>query len=67
MSEHRRNGAVNGDGKEFEGVFEIEYGTGGVLVNDDEWQIETHNAQSLCGDKPPDKPLRPGILRPVNS
>lgn len=47
--------------------FEIEYGTGGVLINDDEWQIETHNAQSLWGHKTPDKPLRPGILRPVNA
>lgn len=47
--------------------FEIEYGTGGVLINDDEWQVETHNAQSLWGHKTPDRPLRPGMLRPVNS
>lgn len=47
--------------------FEIEYGTGGLLIDDDEWKVTTHGAQSSWGHKTPDKPLRPGILRPVNS
>lgn len=47
--------------------FEIEYGTGGVLIDDADWEIQTHNAQSLWGHKSPAKPLRPGILRPVDA
>lgn len=44
--------------------FEIEYGTGGRLIDDD-WEIETYDAMSFWGHKPPAEPLFPGILRPV--
>lgn len=47
--------------------FEIEYGTGGLLIDDDVWQISTHDATSLWGHKPPADPLPPGILRPVTT
>jgi extradiol dioxygenase len=46
--------------------FEIEYGTGGVVIDDDTWEVGIHHAQSLWGHKPPASgPLRPSILRPV--
>jgi extradiol dioxygenase len=46
--------------------FEIEYGTGGVVIDDDTWEVGIHHAQSLWGHKPPATgPLRPSILRPV--
>jgi extradiol dioxygenase len=45
--------------------FEIEYGTGGLVVDDDTWQEGAHDAGSLWGHKPPATgPLRPSILRP---
>jgi 2,3-dihydroxybiphenyl 1,2-dioxygenase len=44
--------------------FEIEYGTGGLTVDDDTWQVGAHDAQSLWGHKPPSQPLFPAILRP---
>jgi extradiol dioxygenase len=46
--------------------FEIEYGTGGVVIDDDTWEVGVHHAQSIWGHKPPATgPLRPGILRPA--
>jgi extradiol dioxygenase len=45
--------------------FEIEYGTGGLLVDDDTWEIGYHDATSYWGHKPPATgPLFPTILRP---
>jgi 2,3-dihydroxybiphenyl 1,2-dioxygenase len=44
--------------------FEIEYGTGGLVVDDDTWEIGLHHAQSIWGHRPPDQPLAPGILAP---
>jgi extradiol dioxygenase len=45
--------------------FEIEYGTGGRLVDDDTWTIDRYNATSTWGHKPPATgPLPPGIVRP---
>lgn len=45
--------------------FEIEYGTGGRLIDDNEWEIGTYDAQSLWGHKQPaDGPLFPKILAP---
>jgi 2,3-dihydroxybiphenyl 1,2-dioxygenase len=45
--------------------FEIEYGTGGRLIDDATWEVGTYDAQSLWGHKPPaDGPLRPQILAP---
>jgi extradiol dioxygenase len=47
--------------------FEIEYGTGGVVVDDASWQRTTYDSGSLWGHKPPaDGPLRPSILRKVS-
>jgi extradiol dioxygenase len=44
--------------------FEIEYGTGGVIIDDDTWKVDVHHAPSLWGHKPPATgSLRPGILR----
>jgi len=45
--------------------FEIEYGTGGLVVDDDTWQVGLHHAQSIWGHKPPPEPMFPGILRPI--
>ena len=46
--------------------FEIEYGTGGVVVDDDTWTVGTHDSGSRWGHHPPpDGPLRPTILRRV--
>jgi extradiol dioxygenase len=42
--------------------FEIEYGTGGLLVDDDDWEVGLHHSQSIWGHKPPAEPLYPGIL-----
>jgi extradiol dioxygenase len=44
--------------------FEIEYGTGGLVVDDDTWEVGEHHSQSLWGHKPPAEPLFPGILGP---
>ena len=44
--------------------FEIEYGTGGLVVDDDTWEVGLHDAQSIWGHKPPAHPLFPGILSP---
>ncbi len=45
--------------------FEIEYGTGGRVVDDETWVVGEYDAQSLWGHKPPaGGPLFPGILRP---
>lgn len=47
--------------------FEIEYGTGGLTVDDDTWQDGRYDAMSLWGHKPPPTgPLLPSILRPVS-
>ena len=46
--------------------FEIEYGTGGLLIDDDTWEVGTFDAPSFWGHKPPSAgPLRPTILRRV--
>jgi extradiol dioxygenase len=47
--------------------FEIEYGTGGRLIDDDHWELETYDAMSLWGHKPPAERLVPGILHPVEA
>jgi len=45
--------------------FEIEYGTGGRLIDDATWEVGTFDAQSFWGHKPPaDGPLFPAIIRP---
>ena len=44
--------------------FEIEHGFGGVLV-DDSWSVDTYDAISIWGHKPPAQPLLPGLIRPV--
>jgi extradiol dioxygenase len=48
--------------------FEIEYGWGGRQVEDeDRWVVGSYDATSIWGHKAPDKPLRPGIIRPFKS
>jgi extradiol dioxygenase len=45
--------------------FEIEYGTGGILIDDDNWEIGHYDATSHWGHKPPETGrLVPGIMRP---
>jgi len=45
--------------------FEIEYGWGGRLVEDEaSWVVGTYDATSIWGHRPPATPLPPGILRP---
>ncbi|MFN8020374.1 MAG: VOC family protein [Acidimicrobiales bacterium] len=47
--------------------FEIEYGTGGITIDDDTWQITTYDAQSTWGHRTTTgDPLFPGILRPFD-
>lgn len=44
--------------------FEIEYGTGGIVVDDDTWKVGLLDAQSVWGHKPPATgPLVPRIMR----
>lgn len=46
--------------------FEVEYGTGGLLIDQDEpWPVGHYDAMSLWGHKPPVEPLFPEILYPV--
>jgi extradiol dioxygenase len=47
--------------------FEVEYGTGGLVVDDETWHVGTHDAQSIWGHKPPADPLLPEIIRPFPS
>jgi extradiol dioxygenase len=47
--------------------FEIEYGTGGLVVDDDTWEVAEHHSQSIWGHKPPAERLFPGILAPFES
>jgi 2,3-dihydroxybiphenyl 1,2-dioxygenase len=43
--------------------FEIEYGCGGILVDDATWKVGRHHARSLWGHKPPvSGRLTPGVL-----
>lgn len=45
--------------------FEIEYGTGGTLIDDATWEVGVHHATSFWGHKPPATgPLRPSIIKP---
>jgi 2,3-dihydroxybiphenyl 1,2-dioxygenase len=44
--------------------FEIEYGTGGRRIDDNVWEVESYDAMSEWGHKPPTDPLLPGIVRP---
>lgn len=44
--------------------FEIEYGTGGLVIDDDDWEVAVHHSQSLWGHKAPTEALLPGILVP---
>jgi extradiol dioxygenase len=46
--------------------FEIEYGFGGVLV-DESWSVDTYDAISIWGHKPGETPLLPGLLHPVGT
>jgi extradiol dioxygenase len=48
------------------GGFEIEYGCGGVLV-DDGWSVDSYDAISIWGHKPPAEPLFPGLIYPVDA
>ena len=45
--------------------FEIEYGTGGLLVDEENWKVETYDATSFWGHRPPEERLVPGIVRRV--
>jgi hypothetical protein len=46
--------------------FEIEYGTGGRVVDDETWEVVPYDAQSIWGHQPPASgPLFPSILRPA--
>ncbi len=46
--------------------FEVEYGWGGLLVDDSNWVVRAHHATSIWGHKPPVQQLPPGVLRPFN-
>ncbi len=43
--------------------FELEVGSGGVVINDATWETSNYDAMSIWGHRPPaDGPLRPGVL-----
>jgi len=46
--------------------FELEYGSGGRVIDDATWQVETYDAISIWGHRPPTAPLFPGVLRPFS-
>jgi len=47
--------------------FEIEYGWGGRLVdNEQSWVVASYGATSIWGHKPPGEHLMPGIMRPFD-
>lgn len=46
--------------------FEVEYGTGGRLIDTSQpWESGHYDAMSYWGHKPPASPMFPGILRPA--
>ena len=48
--------------------FEIEYGTGGLVVDDDTWEVGEHHAAEPLGPQAPGRrPLFPGILGPFQA
>lgn len=48
--------------------FEIEYGTGGRLIDDETWEVASYEKGSFWGHRAPaGGRLRPGILRPVET
>lgn len=48
--------------------FDIEYGTGGRVVDDTNWEIGSYDRASLWGHRPPaGGPPPPGILRPLTT
>ena len=47
--------------------FDIEYGFGGRVVDDDTWEVTTYDQVSIWGHLPPEGGApRPGIMRPVS-
>ena len=44
--------------------FDLEYGCGGVVIDDTTWETATYDAVSIWGHASPPKPLAPAILRP---
>ena len=44
--------------------FEVEYGWGGLLVDDAHWEVRSYDATSVWGHHPPEQRLLPGILKP---
>ena len=48
--------------------FELEYGCGGVVIDDAHWETARYDATSIWGHLPPaDGRLRPGIMAPVTA
>ena len=47
--------------------FEIEYGTGGRLIDDATWEVGSYDSTSIWGHKSPAIALFPGILRPFDA
>ena len=48
--------------------FEVEYGSGGRLIDTTQpWTIGHYDAMSYWGHRPPAEPLLPGILHPVDA
>ena len=47
---------------------EVEYGTGGLLIDDDRWQVTSYDRTSTWGHRPPPDGAPPGtIMRPVDA
>jgi 2,3-dihydroxybiphenyl 1,2-dioxygenase len=44
--------------------FEIEYGWGGLLVDDADWVVRSYDSGSVWGHRRPDNAPPPGIIRP---
>lgn len=47
--------------------FDLEYGSGGLVVDAENWETKEFNATSIWGHRPPEERLFPAILRPAES
>lgn len=48
--------------------FELEFGAGGLVVDDATWEATSFDAMSIWGHRPPtDGPLRPGVLTKIDA
>lgn len=48
--------------------FELEFGAGGLVIDDGTWEVTSFDAMSIWGHRPPvDGPLRPGVMTKIDT